>query len=175
MPLEVPKTIARLQPYIKVYAAAYDQTAGLPDFNLSNMNQIFAVQKVSLNNNRIDIHHWRELNTDDFIGDTPSPIKETYPALATYELTLDRVVLYESNMLEAFGFPGHDIIFQFQPLVLAFSLFKPAATTGGPASAKTLFFHGCWLQNNPLEFDVNADDLKIIQSVPIKAAGVRQS
>jgi len=174
MSLIIPRTKARLQPYIKIYGTIYDQTQGLPSLDISGMKLIAAVKKISINNSRADIHFWRELNTDNYRGDSPEAIKETYPALPTYELTFDRVVLYESNMLEAFGFEGHDILYQHQPLSIAFSLYMPTNSEGKEGS-KTLFFDGVWFVNNPLEFDIDADDLKIVQSITAKARGVRQA
>ena len=174
MSLTIPNTDLRLQPYISVRSALYSSIDQLPSF--STMTPVLAVQKVTMTNSR-PVHLWRELGTDNFQGPTAQPIKGTYPGLATYELELDRIVLYDNTsanrgtIVKALGFEsGADLMYQSQALVLAFQLYEPGNTGG-----TTYLFYGCWLQDNPFAFDVNADDLKITQTVKITAAGVKQS
>jgi hypothetical protein len=178
MALQIPATKLRLQPYINCKAAAYDGGQGLPDFSNPNfkMNNVFAVQKVSLKNERPG-HFWRELGIERYRGAAPRPIVETYPGLPTYELTLERVVLYEGNLIEALGFGegGHDVFYQDKPLVMAFELYQPPTTPNGSSTTTTFMYHGVWLKSNPWDFDITQDDLKMVQSIDMIAAGVIQA
>ena len=92
-------------------------------------------------------------------------------------LTLERIILYSGNLVEALGFEnaGHDVFQQYKPLLMAFELFQPPASANDAAGSVTYMYHGCWLQNNPLDFDITQDDLKMIQSINIIAAGVKRS
>jgi len=170
MPLEIPKTIARLQPYIKIYATigGYEpnQLDPLsPDFSNVKFDLIGAVQKIDISMDR-SIGTWRELNKDTF-----GRFMETYPNLiGSYDLTLERVILNESNFLEAFGFVGSDLLLQTRPLVISLELFGPDET-----KVKTYKFDGCWFKANPFTFDINSDDLKIIQSIGATARGVTEA
>jgi hypothetical protein len=54
-------------------------------------------------------------------------------------------------------------------------LFQPNLTDPNAASSTTtFFFYGCWFKNNPWDFDVTQEDLKMIQEINITAAGVRR-
>ena len=187
MSLQIPSTQLRLQPYITISAAIY-QAGTNP--TTAKLIPVMAVQKVTMTNSR-PVHLWRELNTDNYKGDAAQPIKETYPGLPTYELELDRVVLYgpSGTIVEALGFSGDnngaDLIYQSSPLVISFQLYDPpSSTTSGGSSTTdtnnstnytTYLFWGCWLQDNPFTFDITQEDLKIVQTVKITAAGVTQT
>ena len=141
----VPRTIARLQPYIKI-------------FNNADHSQIGAVQELSLKIDR-ETDIWRELNTDR--GGKPV---EVYPKLPLYTATLRRVVLYDtttSTVLNAFKFgSGFDIIDQTAPLEIAIELSAPDQT-----NVKTIILHNVWFRNAPLTFNIESGDLRIVQDV----------
>jgi len=154
----------------------YETVDQLAQITLSQMKQVFAVQKVSIKNDR-PANFYRELAINNYKDPNPKPIVETYPGLPTYELTLERIILYSGNLVEALGFEnaGHDVFQQYKPLLMAFELFQPPASANDAAGSVTYMYHGCWLQNNPLDFDITQDDLKMIQSINIIAAGVKRS
>lgn len=174
MPLEIPKTRARLQPYIKLFATkgGYDGTEPTPNFEEANLQLIGAAKKVGVDEAR-SIGMWRELNAD-----TLGRIQETYPNLPTYKLSLERVTLYRSFLLDEFGFgtdknsSAADLIMQSRPMVIEVKWFSPNSTT---IPIKSWQFFGCWFENNKVEADVEAGDLRIVQSADLTCAGVIES
>ena len=132
---------------------------------------IGAVQKLTFKSTR-EANIRRELNYS-----TAGKPVEAFPGLPSYELTLERVVLYQSTILSAFGFVGdYDIIKQNIPLTLKLDLpggILPGTTTVDPATSKTYYIYGVWFQSNPMKFDVTEpNDIRIIQEVNAIAAGI---
>lgn len=172
----IPDTKLRLKAYItlrtiKGGAPIVDPTNVLGSIQALNkpFETIGAVQKFTYENPR-DAKYYRELRTD-----SSAQIVETYPGLAEYKLTLSKVLLLNENILEAFGFENQsvDVTNQSAPIIL--QLILPGAA-GSANGSRTLTFHGVWLMNNPLNFDVVDDsDLKIVQEVSAIAAGVVES
>lgn len=151
----VPRTIARLQPYIKI-------------FDGRNNTFIAAVQELSLKIDRpTDL--WRELNTER----QGRPV-EIYPKLPTYTGTLSRIVLYDANsatILKAFQYgSGYDITDQDSPLTIQIQMSAPDA-----ANQKTLSLQNVWLENAPLDFNIASGDLRIVQAVSFQFTGVTVS
>jgi len=173
----IPKTKARLQPYITIYAVKhidYQQAGSLasasPELPENWGDPIGVVQTLEVTNSR-PVNFYRELYTD-----SEGRIAETYPGLPTYELTLSRVVLYDSHILDAFKAVDDptkpveqqvDILHQIAPLAIRVDLPSPDGKND-----KTWTFIGCWFQNNPISFDITADDTRIVQEATVTAAGV---
>jgi hypothetical protein len=131
---------------------------------LGQFKELGAVQRLEINSTR-EVGVWREL---DYM--TAGKPVESFPGLTSYDLTLERVVLYESNMLEAFNVSDFDIMRQNKPLTLQIEM--PGTPETG-ANAKTWYVYGVWFKGNPMKFDITTtDDLRIIQSVDAVAAGV---
>ena len=131
----------------------------------AEFKEIGAVQSLTINSKRAT-NAWREL--DYKTGGKPV---ETFPGLPEYDLTLERVVLYENMLGGALQFTDeYDIIKQNTPLTLRLYMWAPDTTA---QYARTWFIYGVWFKSNPLEFDVTAvDDIRIIQSVSAVAAGI---
>ena len=137
----------------------------------NTFTEIGAIQRLTLESNR-DVKVRRELN----YATAGKPV-ESFPGLPSYKLHLERVVLYSSMLLEAFGFAGgYDIIQQNIPLTLKLSMpgtILPGTTTPDSASSLTYYVYGVWFDSNPLKFDVSdASDIRIIQEVDAVAAGI---
>ena len=158
--------------YITLEASQYTITAddirtGAVAAKLQNaqFTEIGAVQSVTINSKR-STNAWREL--DYHTGGKPV---ETFPGLPSYELTLDRVVLYENMLLGALNFSEeHDIVKQNIPMTIRIHMWAPDSQA---QDAKTWFIYNVWFKENPLEFDVTAvDDIRIIQKISAVAAGI---
>ena len=178
----IPQTAARLQPYIKLFSMlSSGANVGVPGAapTFSAATAIGEIQSVDIKITR-ETAIWRELNTDT--GGLPI---EVYPTLPTYELTIDRIMLYnrtnsQDSFLGAFGFgPGYDIINQTNPVAIQIELSAPTTnstqlpvSSNGSSNIVYLTFYGVWFDDVPLKFDINATDLTIKQTVKGKAAGV---
>lgn len=167
---QIPYTNLRLQPYIKLYTIKGGAQLHTPEDILAlvqggkSLEVVGAMQKVTIKQTR-DTNVWRELNSDTY-----GQIQEVYPQLPEYSLVLDRLVLYQSNILEAFGFDGSDLLHQNKPFLVVVSLLAPTNQT--QVDPITYIYHNCWMQNFDLEFDITASDLRMLQSVNVATAGV---
>ena len=127
---------------------------------------IGAVQRLTINSTR-EVNVWRELNYD--IAGKPI---ESYPGLPSYELSMQRIVLYKSTYPVAFGFEDFDVLKQNKPLTLQVTMQDPDGTTTSN-NTKVWWIHGVWFKDNPMEFDISeVGDLRIIQDVSAIAAGI---
>ena len=123
---------------------------------------IGAVQSLEINSTR-DVQVWRELN----YLTAGKPI-ESYPGLSSYELSMSRIVLYDTNYLEALGFEGHDILKQNRPLTIHVAMKDPEGKND-----KAWDIYGVWFKDNPMEFEIDdISDLRILQDVTAIAAGI---
>ena len=130
-----------------------------------------AIQRIKIITKR-DAEYRRELNTN-----TAGRPVEVVPGLPEYNLELDRVVLYESTIAQAFGYnKSYDIMKQNSPLMIYVSVpgvkreqDDKVITTG----AKTILIYGVWFDNNNMDFSIErANDMMIIQKVNAIATGV---
>lgn len=106
-------------------------------------------------------------------ADVPGEIVEQVPQLPTRTLALKRAVLYESDMLEAFGISGGDLINQSK----AFAIMKiEKAPTGAVDShgatipTRITLFSGCWFTSNPKAYAVSGGSIRVIQDVNVAYA-----
>jgi hypothetical protein len=177
----------RLKPYVTLYAIKGGQFFSSPEefaAQLGNLQSKFILigtaEKLKEVQERTN-GQYRALNADPIKGTFGAPV-ETYPGLVSYHLELDIVVLHDQNMLEAFGYVGSDLAEQRVPLIV--QLVKPVPldpATNQPISLRTQSgqaieaevktYWGGWFDNNSVEFDVNASDLKLIQSANMIVAG----
>ena len=131
-----------------------------------------AIQRIKIITKR-DAEYRRELNLD-----TAGRPVEVVPGLPEYNLELDRVVLYESTIAQAFGYnKSYDIMKQNSPLMLYVSVpgVKRAQDDGTviTTGAKTILIYGVWFDNNNMDFSIErANDMMIIQKVNAIATGV---
>lgn len=90
----------------------------------------------------------RELDSDP-----PGVTIELIPgAVTTFELSIERAMLYKSNMLEAFGFNGvEDLIVQNIP----FEIHEIRNNLDG--TSQTVVYKGCYFADNPVTIDVDRE------------------
>jgi hypothetical protein len=175
---------ARYKAYISIYNVPFDFTGA--DFtNPTVLNQRFieatrtnetligAIQSLKIENQR-HLNQWRELDYT-----TAGKPVETYPGLPSYDLTIDRLVLYESMIADAFYTDKDDsvdISKQTKPLLIKVVLEDPNTadkTSSEEIFTRTWFIYGVWLLDSTIDFGVDdVDDIKIVQSVPARAAGI---
>lgn len=172
----IPQTQARLQPYINLYTIKGGSQLQTPADILTivqsgeGIEQLGAIQKIGITQTR-NTHPWRELNADIY-----GKIIEVYPDLPNYSLTLTRMVLYQENVLEAFGFDGSDLIYQYKPFIIVITLMAPDhLLSDGTAKPVTWIYHNCWFENFNMSFDIGAGDLRMDQDVNVATAGVISS
>jgi hypothetical protein len=140
--------------------------------NVNDNNLVGAVQRIAINTSR-DAEYRRELNTN-----TAGRPVEVVPGLPSYNLELERVVLYNSTMAQAFSYnKSYDIMKQNRPLMIYINLPGVKRTqedgTFITTGAKTILAYGVWLQNNNMSFSVdNANDMMIIQNTPAVCTGI---
>lgn len=131
-----------------------------------------AIQRIKIITKR-EAEYRRELNTN-----TAGRPVETVPGLPEYSLELERVVLYESTIAQAFGYnKSYDIMKQNSPLMIYVNV--PGVERAGEGNttlttgAKTIMIYGVWFDNNNMDFSVErANDMMIIQRVNAIATGV---
>lgn len=169
--------------YIEIYSVPFDFTGA--DFTrptelynrfiaeAKSMKQIGAIQNLEITNER-QLNIWRELDYK-----TAGRPVESYPGLPGYELSLDRIVLYDSMISDEFYSDvddSLDISKQTRPLLIKISVICPDdedKTSSDQLLTKTWFIYGVWFLNSDIEFGVdNVDDIKIIQNCSAKAAGI---
>lgn len=163
---EIPFTQTRLASLIKIKGS---YKGYIPDGNriptdMGDQRFIGAVTKVKVDVNRGATER-RELNFDTY-----GNIIEMVPGLVSFDVSFDRVWLYESSMLEACGFGGHTLEFQTRPMLFQLLLPRPANSS---VPDKTIVLVDCWLKDNPATWSVdNKDDLRIVQTVNIACGGI---
>lgn len=97
----------------------------------------------------------------------PGVVQEAFPnQVEARTLTLERVVLYDSDALEIFQITGGDIVQQFAPFALVKIETVPANSTD---PTRITIYQGCWFTSNPKAFSVR-NDLKIVQTMNITYA-----
>lgn len=106
-------------------------------------------------------------------ADVPGEIVEQLPQLPTRSLKLQRAVLYESDMLEAFGISGGDLINQSK----AFAIMKVEKAPTGALDSKgaavptrITLYSGCWFTSNPKAYKVSGGSIRILQDVDVAYA-----
>lgn len=97
-------------------------------------------------------------------ADLAGDIVERTPQLVDRTLRLNRVVLYEKDILQAFGFTDvFDIIDQNIP----FTIVKvERAPDGSGLATTTTVYEGCWFHDLPKNFDLTGD-LRVVQDVEV--------
>ena len=89
---------------------------------------------------------------------------ERTPGLEDHTMTLQRVVLYEADMLEAFGFEdAQSIIDQNIPFIMIKVERSPANST---IPTRTTTYEGCWFHNLPKSYSITGD-LRVMQNVEV--------
>lgn len=184
--IPIPTTLARLQPYIDIFAVRGGMSIDDAVKGVVNGSEVKIGSITSLNiQMKRDTAIWREF--DSARAGLP---KEVYPGLPTYELTLNKIMLYKDmfnasgstpdSIMTLFGFndwnAGFDIVSQSRPLMIKVQLLSPRDTAGnvvaGYPGFSNLIFYDVWLDAFPLKFGLEGTDLTIDQEVGAKAAGI---
>ena len=178
---------AAYKAYIKIYNVPFDFTGSdftkptelfnrLNEAASNSKYEVGAVQSLEIKNER-RTNVWRELDYT-----TAGRPVESYPGLPEYNLSLDRIVLYDSMLTDAFykdKDDSLDISKQTTPLLIQVQIKcvddddpnKPA--TSDNLMTRTWYIYDVWFLQSSIEFGVeNVDDIKIIQSADAKAAGI---
>jgi hypothetical protein len=142
---------------------------------LDNLVVIGAAQQLVINQERETNNLRREFNPA--YSGRPS---ETYPGLPTYTVTLQRVDLYDANLLEAFGINGVNIVDQFKPIVIVAEQpvpveddgITPLKIAGNEFKQRSYIIPGCWLGSLPIEYNIDDADQKFVVEVEMIARDV---
>ncbi len=163
---ELAKTSARLSPSITLRALKEDLTIDV----LNDVNALRALAEKSVIIGGIVSMSEDNTRTSnpryELDADQAGKMKERTPALEDFSLTLNRAVLYKSDMLEALGFDdAQSLIDQNTPFIVVKEERTP---TGSGIPTRTTMWTGCWMHNNPKTYDLGGD-LRIMQNVEIGA------
>jgi len=168
--LTIPYTQARLKPYIalKMLKGGYDGTQDFSSATITTLSQglieVGSITKFSYTNSREGSGDYRVFNRA-----VPGQIKETFPGLPTYELSLDTVVLYKATFFETLLFGASDVGFQDKPQLIQLSLIAP-----GDIAERVWTFRNCWFEDNPFEWEASPTDMLLKQTIKIITAGVTE-
>lgn len=107
-----------------------------------------------------DMTRRRELDSD-----IPGVTVEIIPgAVTTFELTIERAMMYKSNLLEAFGIGGvEDLVQQSIP----FEIHEVRNNLDG--TSQTIVYKGCYMKENPMSIDIDREWI-IFQRASIEVA-----
>jgi len=108
-------------------------------------------------------------------------IVEIVPGVPTYQITLNKVRLYEDTLLDFFGIVSHDIQKQVQAINIIETVWKPANIPNnqvtGPAEAdtsgtrlRTLTYEDCWITN--WGKTVSSDNILIIENMTVQCTRI---
>jgi hypothetical protein len=180
--LPIPLTRVRLKGFgvkLEVSASNAPILADQP-VDFSNLVTIGSARKLVVDQRRNTNNVRREFS-ENGPGSEGKPI-ESYPGLANFEVTLDRVDLYDATIMEAFTFSGINIVKQFKPMILQCTQLAPVDPITGaairiPGSPRDLLTRsyaiiGCWINGFTTEFDQEAEDQKFVQSITMIATDV---
>lgn len=119
--------------------------------------------------------HVREINTNG------GEITEIVPGVPTYQLTLNKVRLYEDTILDFFGIVSQDIQKQVQAINIIETVWQPATVANdqitGPAEAdtsgtrlRTITYEDCWI----VEWGktVSSDNILIVEDMTVQCTRV---
>ena len=181
--MPVSHTLTRLKGFVTLRTVPGG--AFLPDTaaivaNINNLKIIGAAQRLYINQER-DANNARwEFSSnpgDPGLAMTPA---ETYPGRSSFSVTLQRVDLYTTNMMEAFGFASVTITDQFKPIVLVVEQPVPEDPDGDPLVAngqefkrRTYIIPGCWFNGMPVQWDIGESDLKHLVEVEMIVQNVK--
>jgi hypothetical protein len=165
----IPSTAARLATSITLRLLPTDiNPSTVTVAQISQAQVLGAVMEFSEKNDR-PVQTRYELDADE-VGN----IVEQLPQLVSRTLMLQRAVLYASDMLEAFGIAGGDLINQSQPFAIIKEEFAPQGavdSTGNAIPTRITIFSGCWFTSNPKSFKVSsAGDIRVLQEVEVAYA-----
>jgi hypothetical protein len=177
---------AAYKAYIKIYNIDFDFTGAdftrpselfsrFSEVTKEGKYEVGAVQSLTITNERAG-NVWRELDYT-----TAGRPVESYPGLPSYELQLDRIVLYDSMLTDAFykdKDDSLDISKQTTPLLLQVQIKcidddKIPNLSSDQLLTRTWYLYDVWFLESSLDLGVdNTDDIKIVQSANALCAGI---
>lgn len=161
---QLPKTQARLSTSVTIRALRGEVNTD----SLTDADAIRALSESSVKVGAVMSFTERSPRTTEpryeLDADLAGDIVERIPRLVDRTLTINRAVLYSSDMLEAFGYTdAQDIIDQNIPFVVVKVERAPA---GSGTITRTTVYEGCWFHDLPKTYDLSGD-LKVMQDVEI--------
>lgn len=177
---------AAYKAYIKIYNIPFDFTGAdftrpselfsrFSEVTKEGKYEVGAVQSLTITNERAG-NVWRELDYQ-----TAGRPVESYVGLPSYELQLDRIVLYDSMLTDAFykdKDDSLDISKQTTPLLLQVQIKcidddKIPNLSSDQLLTRTWYLYDVWFLESSLDLGVdNTDDIKIVQSANALCAGI---
>ena len=104
------------------------------------------------------------------------------PTPIVTDLTFTRVVLYDSDMLEAIGFPHGNLFYQQNPFLLEEVQWAPiqvghedGTVTVDKEIVRSILYFDCWFSNSPITYDILNDNQLVIQEGTITCGKMRCS
>ena len=177
---------AAYKAYIKIYNLPFNFTGAdftrptelfsrFSEVTKEGKYEVGAVQSLTITNERAG-NVWRELDYQ-----TAGRPVESYVGLPSYELQLDRIVLYDSMLTDAFykdKDDSLDISKQTTPLLLQVQIKcidddKIPNLSSDQLLTRTWYLYDVWFLESSLDLGVdNTDDIKIVQSANALCAGI---
>ena len=146
----LPSTSGRLSTSIKIRTIQYDSEGKEKPGEI-----LGAVRKLTKNENR-ETFKLRSLGTYAF---RPAVI---VPGPITTTVTLNRVVLYRGDALEAiFSENIESLYYQMKPFVIEIRKGSPMGRVD------VIKLYDCWFTKNPMEFNLESADLLVVQSMDV--------
>jgi hypothetical protein len=187
----IPKLNIRPKHLIKIYSIPLEGPFDLPTFDqnitslinsIADAQPIGGAQSVTVTSER-DLYIWRELNYD-----TLGRIMEVYPSLGEFSVSVSKVAFFKEHLLDAFKAVEYGDVFsgennldklsasfniynQIAPIHIVVELLGNESKNNSPVTNKVLIYD-CWFDKSEIEFDVTEDNLLIIQSATLTAAGI---
>ena len=135
-----------------------DVTSSTVFASLSGAQVIGSIERFSEANPRTTSPRY-EINSDE-----PGEIVERIPSLVDRTLTIERAVLYTSDILTLLGSTDfNDVIDNYKAFAIMKQEISPAGSTAG---TKITYFTGCWFHDFPKTYELTGN-LKIVQNVPV--------
>jgi len=154
-----------------------DRESPAPSTNKDNYIVVGASTKITITEKRDGNTERYELK-GDYTALEPA---ETVPGKVSFEVSIDRVDLYDANLLEAFGYTdsGSNIVNQLRPMTIFIEQPVPDDGNGNNLTIngkefknRTLILPGCWFNGYATEYNIDDNDQKYTLNVTMIARTV---
>lgn len=121
-----------------------------------------------------------------FNGDEFQPLW-VIPGQMSTKLRLSRIVFHRHDLLQELGFLRGNLLSQENPFVIVedqYVLRDPTLEIGGRkllsgepevTLGRSIFYHDCWLTNNPITYDIDTNDMIIIPEFDVEVGKITTS
>ena len=147
-------------------------------------SEVFYAYEIQINNIPIGTlrnftpRHTRTSEPVREISTNGGEIVEIVPGVPTYQITLNKVRLYENTLLDVFGILSQDIQKQVRAIDIIETVWSPAdvpnSAVSGPAEAdgsgtllRTLTYEGCWITE--WGKTISSEGLLIVEDMTVQA------